>query len=255
MPASPSEYEAYLRPGDLVNVGIDLPDRTFAEDLAVVIAGEADEIMLRLCGKGFPAHLPISGGARVIISRGKGKSLFYCTAHLKEAVANGSLRLELPDKVVVRERREYMRVDVVIPVNYYLPASQDMGRVIAEWERMRGCRGPCLVAGEPATQSWASRVNLSGSGLRFKIRDCLSYGTLLHLQIGLPDGGDDHIHAVGSIVRTKELLPEMAHFEYYSTSMTFRMIESSDRLKLMQYILDTQHQQQVTLPPDHLCTG
>jgi hypothetical protein len=252
MPVSPSEYEAFLRPGDVVNVGIDLPDKTFAEDLAIVVAGKAGEIMLQLCGSGFPSHLHIIGGSRVLITRGEGKTIFHCTAHLKEAAANGFLRIELPEKVVVRDRREYMRVDVMLPVNYYLPPNQNMGRVIAEWERMRGCTGECAVDSPALFKNGNSRVNLSGSGLRFKIRDCLSYGTLLHLNIGLPGRSPEHVHAVGAIIRTKELVPEMAHIEYYSTSMAFRMIESSDRLKLMQYILTSQHEQEATPPPGYL---
>lgn len=252
MPAHPSEYEAFLRPGDLVTVGIDLHDRKFAEDLAVVVAGAMDGMQLRLCGSGFPAHLPIGSGTTVIISRRKGKSLFCCTAQLKAPVVDGTLRIELPERVVVQERRDYMRVDVTLPVSYFFPASQNMGRVIAEWEAMRGCCGPCVVAPDPATQQCDSWVNLSGSGLRFKIRDCLAYGTLLHLHIGLPEGGDEHVHAVGSIVRTRELMPELAHIEYYSTSMTFRMIESTDRHKLMQYILTAQHQQQNDLQLGYL---
>ncbi len=246
MPVTPSEYESFLHPGDVVTVGIDLPDRTFAEDLATVVAGAADEIMLQLCGSGFPLHLPITGGSKVVISKGEGKTLFHCSARLKAPVSNRFLRIELPEKVTVKERREYVRADVKIPVNYYLPAAQHMGKVIAKWESMRGCREACAAEGAALQKSVDSRVNLSGSGLRFKIRDCLSYGTLLHLNIVLPGAAPEHIHAVGSIIRTKELIPEMAHNEYYSTSMAFRMIESSDRLRLMKYIIEEQHKSPVT---------
>lgn len=252
MPVSTSEYEAFLRPGDVVTVGIDLPDKTFAEDLAFVIVGEAGEITLRLCGSGFPSHLPIIGGSKVIITRGEGKTLFHCIAHLKAPVSDSTLRIDLPKKVVVKERREYMRADVKIPVNYYLPSTQHMGEIIEKWESMRGCSDECTAEGATLIKRGDSRVNLSGSGLRFKICDCLSYGTLLHLKIGLPGNPPEHIHAVGTIIRTKELIPEMAHVEYYSTSMAFRMIESRDRLKLMQYILTEQHKSHSALLPDYL---
>jgi len=241
MPVTPSEYASFLRPGDVVNIGIDLPQKSFAEDLATVAAVESCGIMLRLCGNGFPPHLPIPGGAKTVITKVAGKTLFHCAARLQAPVSDGTVRIGLPEKVLVRERREYLREDVLIPLNYSLPENQNLGLVIAGWESMRGCGAECAAEGAAEPKRGDSRVNLGGSGLRFKIRDCLSYGTLLHLHIRLPGDAAAHIHAVGSIVRTKELVPEMAHNEYYSTAMALRMVESSDRLRLMKYITAAQH--------------
>lgn len=246
MPEYPSENASFLRNGDIVSVGIDLPDKTFAEDLAIVVTTKSGEILLNLCGSGFPQHLPIKAGSRVLITRGEGKSLFHSTAILKTPPADSTLNIEFPQKVTVRERREHMREDVMIPVHYYLPTSQNMNIVISEWEGLKSCQGECGKKIQPLLSDRYSRVNLSGSGLRFRIRDCLSYGTLLHLKIELEE--PEHIHAVGSIVRTKELIPEMSHMEYYSTSMSFRMIDISDRLKLIRYILDKQHGKFDTTP-------
>jgi hypothetical protein len=106
---------------------------------------------------------------------------------------------------------------------------------------MKGCKGECAGNSFTVHPPEECRVNLSGSGLRFKIPDCLSYGALLHLKIDFPGEKHEHIHAVGSIIRTKELLAEMNRIEYYSTSMSFRMIESNDRSRLVKYILDEQH--------------
>lgn len=240
MPLTPPENECFLKPGDVVNIGIDLPDMTFAEDVATVISSANEELILQLGGGGFPRHLPITSGSKVLISRGEGRSLFQCTARLKNVGEAGRLKIESPQRVVVTERREYMRLDVAVPVNYYLPQSQNMAKVIAEWEKAKECAGKChedvdsLLAGQKCT------VNLSGSGLRFKISDCLSYGTLLHLKIALPDEKPNHIHAIGSIIRTKELLAEKNHVEYHSTSMAFRMIDGSDRHRLIRHILEEQ---------------
>ncbi|HZV82998.1 MAG TPA: PilZ domain-containing protein, partial [Geobacteraceae bacterium] len=157
--------------------------------------------------------------------------------------------LELEGKIHVNERREYARADVNIRLIYSLPSSQEMGRIMNEWEELKKCPGNCLKVDIPpcrsdcrgkALKSTLTRANLSGNGLRFKIRDCLSYGTLLHLKIAIPDDGPDHIHAVGSIVRTRELLPSMEQHDYYSTSVAFRIIDSPDRNKLMEYVLKEQ---------------
>lgn len=255
MPVSPSEYEYFLRPGSVASIGIDLPDRAFAEDLATVIASDADGIMLRLCGNGFPAHLQIACGAKVVISSGADKTLFFCTAQLTEVLSSTTFRVNLPEKALVRDRREHLRTDVLLPVNYYLPASQNMERVIAKWESMRNCSAEGFAEGAPLEKIYDSRVNLGGNGLRFKIGDCLQYGTLLHVNIALPGATPTRIHAVGSIIRTKELLPEMNRVEYYSTAMTFRLIASNDRQKLLHYIFAAQHNSHATPLSDYRRTA
>jgi len=240
MATTPSDYASFFRPGNIVNIGIDLPDKTFAEDVATVISSDTGEILLQLCGSGFPDHLPITTGSRVLITQGEGRSLFRCSAQLKSTEKAGTLRIELPERIVVSERREYMRIDMTVKVNYSIPSSQNMSMIVSEWDSMKECKGGCEEESFTAFPPGECRVNLSGSGLRFKIPDCLSYGTLLHLKIDLKGETPEHIHAVGSIIRTKELLAEMDRAEYYSTSMSFRMIESSDRSRLIKYILNEQ---------------
>jgi len=252
MATTPSDYASFFRPGNIVNIGIDLPDKTFAEDVATVISSDTGEILLQLCGSGFPDHLPITAGSKVLITQGEGRSLFRCSAQLKSKGKAGSLRIELPEKIVVSERREYMRVDVTLKVNYSIPASQNMSRILSEWDLMKECKGRCRGKSFTAFPPGECRVNLSGSGLRFKIPDCLSYGTLLHLKIDLPDKKPEHIHAVGSIIQTKELLAEMDRAEYYSTSMSFRMIESNDRSRLIKYILNEQRKTMIQKQENYL---
>lgn len=241
MPDYPPENATFLQNGDLVQVGIDLPNKTFAEDLATVVATESGEILLNLCGSGFPPHLHIGAGSKVVIARGEGTALFHGTAYLKKSPVNSTITVEFPQQVIVRERREHRRSDVMIPVHYFLPSSQEMGKVIAEWEQLKGCTGKCCDKGKPLQTDNLSRVNLSGSGLRIRINDCLAYGTLLHIKIELTGQNPGHIHAIGSIVRTKELIDEIAHVEYYSTSMSIKMIDSNDRLRLIRHILDEEH--------------
>ncbi len=246
MPVSPPENDCSLKTGNVVIVGLDLPDMTFAEDVATVICVDNGEVKLQLCGSGLQEKVNILAGARVLIAKGEGPTRFQCTAMLKNAGEKGVLTIDLPKKVVVSERRKHMRIDVAVPVNYYLPRSQNLAQVIAEWESAKECNGSC---GERAGLNPAepkNRVNLSGGGLRVNIPDRFSCGTLLHLKIALPGEKHNHIHAVGSIVRTKELPSESTQVEYYSTSMSFRVIENSDRHKLARHILEEQRNRVTT---------
>jgi hypothetical protein len=249
MTDSTPEYQTYFRPGDLVSIGLHLADKTFAEDSAMVISLDHSTMQLELCGNGFPPHLVIPAGTRGVLTRLQGRTVYSCNSILKAPASGRLMSLELVEKTLVRERREYARADVNVRVCYSLPVSQEMGRIMREWEELKKCPDRCLGT-EPRhcrndctgkeLQDNLTRVNLSGNGLRFKIRDCLSYGTLLHLKIAIHDDRKDHIHAVGSIVRTRELLPCMEQNAYYSTSMAFRVIDSHDRKKLLEYLLAEQ---------------
>jgi hypothetical protein len=244
------ENRIYFRPGDQVVVGLYLAEMTFVEDAATVICHNEHGMELELCSNGFPSHLAIPAETRAVVTRRESRRMFICNAVLETPTRGRKLRLRLVDKMVISERREYARADVNLQVGYTLPSSQDMGNIIREWEALKRCPGSCFTQppSRPCRSSCTSsnrremltRVNLSGSGLRFKISDCLSYGTLLHLKIALPNHGTGQIHAVGSIIRTRELLPVMEQNSYYSTSMSFKVIDSSDRSRLTEYLLAEQ---------------
>lgn len=250
MAATTPEYRTCFRPGDQVTVGLQLADSAFAEDSAVMKALEGGEMRLELCGRGFPPHLIISRGTRVVITRREGRNVFTCSAHIETTGAGAEMLLKLGPMVEIYERREYAREDVEVNIEYSLPHSQEMSRIIHEWEQLKKCPGNCLKVNVPPCrdncsgremQRKVTRINLSGSGLRFKINDCLYYGTLLHLKVAIPDATNDHIHAIGSIVRTRELFPYMEQNDYYSTTMAFKVIDSHDRKKLLEYVLKEQH--------------
>ena len=249
MAATTPEYMAYFPPGDQVTVGLQLSDKTFAEDSAMVIDLDGGRMKLELCGKGFPPHLAIPPGTRGVITRREGRTVFTSTGTLTASAAGKTMELTLEKDPLVSERREYARSDVDISIHYSLPAKQEMGRIIREWEELKKCPGNCLKVDLPPCrdncdgrkmESGRTRINLSGSGLHFKISDCLSYGTLLHLKVAIPDEEQDHIHAIGAIVRTRELLPILEQNAYYSTKMAFKVIDIHDRKKLLEYVLGEQ---------------
>lgn len=240
MPATPPENDYFLKLGDIVIIGVDLPDMTFARDEATVVCADDGEILLQLSGGVFPQHLPIASGSKVLISKGEGRDLIQCTARLRNADAKGALKIELPKRVVLNERREYVRVDIPVPINYSLPQSQSLVEAIAEWERTKDCSLTDPAEAEQFLSTHKRIVNISGSGLRFRTQDNFSCGTLLHLKIGLPGNIPEHIHAIGSVVRSHMLPQEMNRGEQFSTAVSFRVIENSDRHRLTRHILEEQ---------------
>lgn len=247
MTGKPPKCNDFFRPGDQVGLGVHLSGCCFAEDAAMVIRVDGREMTVELCGSGFlTPYAPSPGDSAVIVGRGV-RSVYWFRAHLRKAVTGRLMKLQLADLPEIQERREYARMDVTVPMGYKLPAGHDMRQVLNDWLEMKKsavtCRNGGSIAsdheGEPAGLS-PCRVNLSGSGLRFKINDCLSYGTLLHLYFQLPGDNEPPVHAIGTIVRTRALLPEMPPTPYYSTLMSIRMIDSHDRSRLMGHVLNEQ---------------
>src|SRR6185369_2511853 len=98
--------------------------------------------------------------SRVLITQGEGRSLFRCSAQLKSTEKAGTLRIELPERIVVSERREYMRIDMTLKVNYSIPGSQNMSMIVSEWDSMKECKGGCEEESFTAFPPGECRVNL-----------------------------------------------------------------------------------------------
>lgn len=251
MPLPSSDNDFSPRTGDIVTIGIDLPDMTFAEAMATVVGSDGEEISLELGGEGFSPQPQLSVGLKVLISKGEGQTLYQGVSRLKRLETARIVIIDPPKRVVVRERREYMRMDVTVPVKYSLPQSQNMADVIAEWERSKECNSGC-PEGEALLAGRKQLVNLSGSGLCFTMGDCFPPGTLLHVKIALPGEKPDHVKLVGAIVRTKKLSPENSPGALHSTALSFRMITGSDRQKLVRHILNEQRKNLMLPTPPYL---
>lgn len=246
-------YDNFFQPNDQVTIGIHLSDNSFMEDSATILYIEDDLVLLELYGRGLPDHLEARAGARIIVTSQEGWALYRCEALLDEAVTDREVRLRLTGEMEVKQRREFFRMDVLLPAHYTLPADQQLSTILKEWELRKrqsssGLAPDAVPCGESfMVRNWEggrdvepTRINLSGGGLRLKIRDSLAYGALLHLDIFLPTPQVRVIHAIGSVVRSKELLLSMDRYTYFSTAMTFKFIENRDREAIIGYIFNEQ---------------
>jgi PilZN1 domain-containing protein len=247
------QYNQFFRPSDLITVGIHLADDSFLEDSATILSLEGDLALLELYGQGLPAHLAAPAGAEVVVTSREGWALYRCAALLAESITGRDIRLQFVGKVEVKQRREFYRMDVMIPVYYTLPSDQQMSTVLKEWELRQqqsqhalppevdlSEEGFKVVNWDGGREVEPAPVNLSGGGLRLKIRDSLAYGAMLHLDIFLPVLPLRAIHAIGSVVRSKELMLTMDRYSYYSTAMAFKFIAPRDREAIISYIFNEQ---------------
>jgi hypothetical protein len=247
------QYDQFFHATDLVTVGIRLADDSFLEDSATILSLEGDLVLLELYGQGLPAEQAAQAGAPVIVTSREGWALYRCEAVLAETITGREIRLRFVGAVEVKQRREFFRMDVQIPVYYTLPSDQQMSTVLQEWglrqQQSQNGLPPEIDFTEESFKviDWdggkevqPARINLSGGGLRLKVRDSLAYGAMLHLDIFLPVLPLRVIQAVGSVVRSRELLLSMDRHSYFSTAMAFKFIDTRDREAIISYIFNEQ---------------
>jgi len=129
MVETPSAYTQCFHADDTVSIGIHFPDNTFIEDSATILFIENDITLLELYGHGLPANLEARAGAEVIVTSREGWALYRCHAILEEMVTDREISLRLVGEVEVKQRREFFRMDVSIPIYYTLPANQLLSTV------------------------------------------------------------------------------------------------------------------------------
>jgi hypothetical protein len=253
MPVKSRDYTQYFRPDHLVTVGIQFSDNSFVEDSATILSINNDLLLLEMYGKGLPSHLISTKGLEVVVTSMEGWALYRCEAILEEPVTGRTISLRLLEDVEVKQRREYFRMDVMLPIAYALPSDQQRSTLFEEWETRKRLsqnglppelvqleEGFKVINWEGHAQIDPLRVNLSGGGLRFKVRDSLTFGAMLLLDIFLPTPPLRVIHAVGSVIRSKELKLSVDRNRYYSTAMAFKFIENRDREAIISYIFNEQ---------------
>jgi hypothetical protein len=254
MADKPFNFDRYLLVDRQVDIGVQLTDNKFCEETAAIKFIRGDRHQLELYGKGLTHGAETEAGAKVVITSKEAWALCRCHAVLEKEVVGREMELRLISQVDVQQRREYFRLDVRIPVLYSVPSDQRLSSICEGWTAKRDAGGaatpPVMIpSGEGfKVVGWNNgdvdvelcRVNLSGGGLRLKVTDYLSPGTLVNLEIFLPLNPARVIHAVGAVVRANEIQLNWDRHTYYSTSMEFKLIGEKDRETIISYIFNEQ---------------
>lgn len=253
MAGEPIVFEKYFFVDHQVNIGVQLTDNKFYEDTAAIKFIQGNRLQLELYGEGLSHGIVTEAGAKVVITSKEAWALCRCHAVLEKEVIGKEMDLRLISQVDVQQRREYFRLDVCIPVFYSIPRDQQLRAVFDEWNGKRHSRSakvspimlPCkdgfkVIGWDNGDDIEPCSVNLSGGGLRFKMKDPLTPGTLVNLEIFLPLVPARGIYATGVVVRSNEIQLTLDRHTYYSTGMEFKFIDEKDRETIITYIFNEQ---------------
>jgi c-di-GMP-binding flagellar brake protein YcgR len=246
------DLSAYIRPDQQIRVAIHLPDETFLDFNAVVVKIEGNCLHLESFRSGEKQIAFINKGAIANIltteawafCRGKGKVQY---------ISGRNLTVEIEDPLEIQQRREFFRLDVFLPVSWAVPEDQQLSCVEGIWKARKmlldNSLPPKLVPfqGSFKVCGWDDkadieprRVNMSGGGLRIKLPEELSSGTLINLDIFLPSHPFKAVIAVGSVIRATEVLLNLDTVTSYVTAIKFLHITENDQEKIISYIFNEQ---------------
>lgn len=115
------------------------------------------------------------------------------------------------DRILGREQRRHARLDIALAVNYAIQQEGDRISEMAE----------------------TLSSDISASGLRLMTVASLENGSILNLEITLPDQESEPIRAMGEVVWQNKIT------EYsYETGAVIKHMDDRDKLRLMSFVFD-----------------
>ncbi len=251
MEGAPSQYEKYFQVDQQVKVTLHLADNLSHDQQASIKAISGDELSLDFFGTGIPMQFTLVPGSRVALFSNETWALCRCEGVVLQQRSARELQLKMVGNVEVQQRRDYFRHEVHIPLIYSVPEQQELV-MEKEWQRLRkqlAEQTPLLVPCENGYKAvkWEGnlellpqRVNLSGGGIRYKLREELASGTMVLLQLFLPLAPSRVICAVATVLRSTEIVLSFDKYTYYTTAMKFTHLDGKDREAIIAYLFNEQ---------------
>jgi hypothetical protein len=250
------DYSEYFKVGQHVKLAIYLSQNLSREINGEITAFGLDRVKVEFLGGGMP--IPLEGqkpGTKVTLAGWSGWGFYQCDGIFEEIVSAKEIRLKLSGEVEEKQRREYFRLDVVLPVIINLPETQNLSRIREEWHnnRQRNLMAPApeLVATSSGYRAIfhsgkdiePQTVNLSAGGIRVLTRADVSQGFMVHSQILLPYAPARIISAVSEVLRCNELTLRIENDPAFIAAMKFVHIDEKDREAIISYLFAEQRNQ------------
>lgn len=157
--------------------------------------------------------LDLEGACRLSFDvGGESKSI---KAKITSRPTSARLVLELVETFTYQQKRQYFRVDANLSVNYWLIEDDT----------------------EPAPNSLQSSINISGGGLRIPVREKLSAGKKIGLEIVIDSPEPGVIECAGEVVNN------YSQGNQIYAALKFVTIEEEDRDLIVSYCLAEQRKQ------------
>ncbi|MDR3208176.1 MAG: PilZ domain-containing protein [Oscillospiraceae bacterium] len=190
--------------------------------------------------------VPLQEGEMIQLSYYRTGGMFSFTAQITQRYRDGALdlmELEFNSPISKYQRRDYVRLDTVIPVSVRLIALPERLEVGSPEETLRmlcdrryvGAPRP-LIEGEAVYPCYT--VDLSGGGVRFASNEKFNADALVECTLRLEESSE--VTVDGQVVRVDE---QISRAPAYRVSAKFVGIDERTRRKIIKYIYEQEVRQ------------
>ncbi|WP_243370223.1 PilZ-like domain-containing protein [Geotalea sp. SG265] len=253
MTAPTVNYADNFKPDQQILAAIRFKDNKLFESNAVVTSIQSNILTIELLGEGLRDDWQMAAGTELHLTFWTGWAHYRCNGRIETMDSDRTLRAKLSGPVIEQQRRDYFRLNLVMPVGYRVLKNQLPATVEEEWtaERQR-----CLSLPEPVMEAFGDsfkvvdwcggkdllpmEINLSGGGIRLKMPEAVAAGTLLSVDLFLPLVPPRIIHTVTEVVRCNEVNLHCEKGTQYRVAMRFLHIDEQERETIISFIFSEQ---------------
>lgn len=249
-------YDQYYKVGQQVKVGVRLSGTMLRESNGEITRVDGTYVTVEMLGEGLPSRSSEGkSDARVVLSGWSGWGFYCCDALLEESGSRKDILLKLVGAVEEKQRREYFRLDVMIPFVLDAPDTQHAGTIKENWNalqvRNRNAPPPKMFPSGKGFRAVTSdgrdlrpeTVNLSGGGMRVRMNSGIRVGNLVNVDLYIPLPSPRIISVVAEVLRCNEVTLRIEKEPVYIIAMKFIHIDEKDREAVIAYIFAEQRNQ------------
>lgn len=247
-------YESFYKAGQQITVGVRLSATVSREINAEIVSLADDRATVELIGALPPGVVLKKGDKRCMISGWSGWGFFSCDAVLEAEPSGKELSLRLVGSVEEKQRREYFRMDVSLPIRIEVPPVQGLAAVAERFKASRAASNSAPLkmtrfgAGYRAvlpdgTEILPTEVNLSAGGLRMRMTEQVLQGNRVLIDLFLPVAPLRRIPVVAEVLRCNEVTLRLEKGSVFIAAMKFVDIDEKDREAIIAYLFAEQRNQ------------
>ncbi|MDD2735349.1 MAG: DUF5634 family protein [Desulfuromonadaceae bacterium] len=246
------KYMTFLRHNHQIKISLHLSNDTDVDVDAVIVGIDGTVLHLKTFGNCDKELSEVPVGTSVVIL--SSDTWAFCRFYGTLGQAFGSnISVQLHGQPDIKQRRDYFRLDIQMPVICKSPHDQQLSSLEGTW---KACRLMHKHSGQPCIKpfndsfkvlNWGDgivvepcMVNLSGGGLKMIMAETFKHGHLLELTIFLPAPSIRAIFAVASVIRSTEVSFGIDNLKAYSVAMKFVFITEMDRERIISHIFNEQ---------------
>ncbi|MEA5114685.1 MAG: PilZ-like domain-containing protein [Geobacteraceae bacterium] len=247
------EYDQYFKAAQQVKLAI-ISSGTMSREINGEIAEVAgDSARIEILGEGIPESLSAKKqGTKISLAGWSGWGFYKTDVIIDKFVSSKEIAVSFVGGVEEKQRREYFRLDVSLPVRVDYPAAQSPVAIRELWTAIRdksqSAPPPRMaptgkgyrVVLPGGTDIQPQNVNLSGGGLRMRTPAAIGLGDLVHVDLYLPVAPPRIINTVAEVLRCNELTLHLEKESVFIAAMKFIHIDEQDRESIIAYLFAEQ---------------